>query len=268
MAARINKWTFGPLELWLEWRLTLFTLLLCPGLVALGFWQLDRADEKRALAERHLQRESMVALNADELFQRFNQGWSSESAAALADRRVAVSATFDPNAYLLLDNRLRKGRFGYEVIALLQTAQGRVPVNMGWLPGDPARRTLPEVALPNGAHQLTGRVYAPSKAAYTLDEEAVIGVLPATVQAFEAATLAPQLAELLGEPVLPLLIRVSPGDPRAFDANWVVINQSPQKHTGYAVQWFTMAGVLVMAFLLRSTNIWQLLIGSRRSESS
>ena len=163
MAARINKWTFGPLELWLEWRLTVFTFLLCPGLVALGFWQLDRADEKRALAERHLQRESMVALNADELFQRFNPGWSSESAAALADRRVAVSATFDPNAYLLLDNRLRKGRFGYEVIALLQTAQGRVPVNMGWLPGDPARRTLPEVALPNGAHQLTGRVYAPSR---------------------------------------------------------------------------------------------------------
>jgi len=268
VAARINKWTFGPLELWLEWRLTLFTLLLCPGLVALGFWQLDRADEKRALAERHLQRETMVALNADELFQRFTPGWSAESAAALADRQVVISATFDPNAYMFLDNRLRNGRFGYEVIALVQTARGRVPVNMGWLAGDPARRTLPEVELPDGENQLTGRVYAPSKAAYTLDAEAVIEALPSTVQTFEAATLAPELSALLGEQVLPLLIRVSPGDPRAFDANWVVINQSPQKHTGYAVQWFTMAGVLVMAFLLRSTNIWQLLVGSRRSESS
>jgi len=38
------------LEFDFEWRITLFTLLLLPLLISLGFWQLQREDEKRALA--------------------------------------------------------------------------------------------------------------------------------------------------------------------------------------------------------------------------
>ena len=42
----------GILVFSLEWRITLFTLLLVPALLWLGFWQLDRADEKRQLSEQ------------------------------------------------------------------------------------------------------------------------------------------------------------------------------------------------------------------------
>ena len=35
----------------LDWRTTLATALLLPTLLSLGFWQLDRADEKAALIE-------------------------------------------------------------------------------------------------------------------------------------------------------------------------------------------------------------------------
>ncbi|HBM82559.1 MAG TPA: SURF1 family protein, partial [Halieaceae bacterium] len=46
------------LKLDLEWRITLFTALLFPALIALGFWQLERADEKRELETQWAQRQS------------------------------------------------------------------------------------------------------------------------------------------------------------------------------------------------------------------
>jgi len=44
------------LTLDLEWRTVALTALLLPLLIGLGFWQLDREQEKRALAERFAQR--------------------------------------------------------------------------------------------------------------------------------------------------------------------------------------------------------------------
>ena len=47
--------------------------------------------------------------------------------------------------------------------------------------------------------------------------------------------------------------------------DWQVVNVSPQKHQGYAVQWFAMAAVLFIFYLLRSSNLWQLLTGAGRT---
>jgi len=42
------------------------------------------------------------------------------------------------------------------------------------------------------------------------------------------------------------------------------VNMSPQMHQGYAVQWFAMAAVLLVFYLLRSSNVWQLVTGTNR----
>jgi cytochrome oxidase assembly protein ShyY1 len=49
------------------------------------------------------------------------------------------------------------------------------------------------------------------------------------------------------------------GDVPGVDVDWQLVNTSPDKHRAYAVQWFTMAVVLLVFFLLRSSNLWQLL---------
>ena len=51
-------------------------------------------------------------------------------------------------------------------------------------------------------------------------------------------------------------MRMQPG---ALAVDWQVVNVSPEKHGAYAVQWFTMAAVLLMFYVLRSSNMWQLL---------
>lgn len=249
----------GPLALNLEWRLTLFTLVLLPFLVSLGFWQLDRADEKTALAARYAQRMAQPPVALANLTQ--SQMDDLRGRLLLADRQVLFDALFSPNAYLLLDNRQREGRVGYEVIALAQAQGLLVPVNLGWVAGDPARRRLPDIQLPAGVVPIEGRVYVPTSAAYVLKTAEFPEALPAVVQAFDPAASSQALARLASsarnasDPVLPLEVRIAPKSPYAFRADWPIVNQSPAKHTGYAVQWFTMAIVLLIAFIWRSSNI-------------
>ncbi|EED36778.1 conserved hypothetical protein [Luminiphilus syltensis NOR5-1B] len=226
--------------------------MLLPFLVFLGFWQLDRAEEKRVLAERYAQRTALPPISVSRLVRELPRvEW--------ADRQVSVRGRFAESRYLLLDNRLRDGRFGYEVIALLETPDQLVPINLGWVAGDPARRTRPDIELPEYPNELQGRVYLPAGEAYVLEQDAAPQALPALIQSFDAARLAEPLSTLLDSTVAPFEVRVSSDHPLAFRADWQVVNVSPEKHTGYAVQWFTMAVVLGLAFLWRSSNCGNLI---------
>jgi surfeit locus 1 family protein len=261
VSAREFNAKVGFLAFSLEWRLTLFTLLLTPALITLGFWQLERAEQKRMLSEQHAFRAALPPITLAEAVR-----LSAENLAELRDRRIAFSGTAVAQDYLLLDNRLNNGQFGYEVIALIQAGNYRVPVNLGWLPGDPARRVLPTVTLPIGEQQWMGWVYAPKDRAYTLGEQPPPDSLPTVIQSYEAAEYAGVLAAITAARVPVFMVRVDRSHPAAWVADWPVINQTPEKHTAYAVQWFMMAAVLFCAFVLRSSNIGSLLLGRRPSK--
>jgi cytochrome oxidase assembly protein ShyY1 len=253
----------GPLRFDLEWRLTLFTALFLPLLVALGFWQLDREAEKRALAERFASRQAQPpAALTPALARRPPQ--------ELAYLPVHLRGRFLPDQYLLLDNRVRDGRFGYEVVALFALAGGAgyALVNRGWIAGDPARRSLPEVTAPVRELSLRGHLYVPPDPPYLLAEQSLAtDDWPRVVQALEAERLASALTAARGAPVFPWSVRMDAGQPGALAAGWPVVNVTPEKHRGYAVQWFTMAGVLLLFFLLRSSNLWALLRGTREPQT-
>ena len=259
----------GPLRLDLEWRLTLFTLILFPFLMSLGFWQLSRADEKAVLAERYAERIALPPVTLPALLQGtaidLAVKTAPETAALIliADRRVRLSGQFTTGQYLLLDNRIYKGRVGFEVIAILTTPEYRVPVNLGWIPGDPSRREIPSPALPEGDIEIVGRVYVPLGEAYVLEEDTDIAQLPAVIQTFTPADLR-DLPVAGDAEFAPVEVRVAANDPMAFEAHWPIVNQSPEKHTGYAVQWFSMAAVLLLAFLLRSSNLGALILPKKR----
>lgn len=250
----------GPLVFSFEWRLTLFSLILLPVLTSLGFWQLQRAEEKQDLEARYQQRMALPPVTLEQLV-----AAPSQDRAALSDRRVIFTGTLRSDHYVLLDNRLRDGRFGYEVIAFVATGSMYVPVNLGWLPGDPARRSFPVPALDGQDLQFEGRLYIPVGDAYLLQESQVPKTLPAVVQDYPAARFAQDLSQLLGNPMLPIMVRIAADHEVALRADWPRVNQSPQKHRGYAVQWFTMAAVLLIAFILRSSNLTSLVSGRTRN---
>lgn len=248
MTAQPGGLRFDP-----EWRITLFTLVLLPLLVGLGFWQLDRAEEKAQLALSFEQRQQQAPAGLVDVW--------DEPAETLAYLPVSLRGEFLPDQYFLLDNRTRGGRFGYEVLGIfgLANSDRLVLLNRGWLPGDPARLELPEVPRVSGTVELTGIVYVAPGAPYLLAEQELGSTWPSLLQAVEMDKLVPVIQGIGGGRVFPYPVRLGADQPGALAADWQVVNVSPQKHTAYAVQWFTMAFALLVLYLLRCSNAWQVL---------
>ena len=252
--------SLGPLRIRGDLRAVLAGLVLFALLVNLGSWQLGRAGEKSALASRWEARAAMPAVAPEALLP---DTPSTEAAAALADRQVQWQASFTDADYLLLDNRLHRGQVGYHVIALAESDAGLIPLNLGWLAGDPSRRTTPAPTFPEGRVAIEGRIYVPSGAPFMMQKPEPPAALPATVQTLYWDNWQSSLETLSGRAVFPFEVRIQPDSPHALMAEWTVVNQSPSKHIGYAVQWFAMAAVLVIIGLLRLTNLRSLLSGNR-----
>lgn len=241
-----------------EWRLTLFTVLVLPLLFGLGVWQLQRAQEKASLEASWETRQNQAPLPLGSLW--------NEPAATLAYRPVTLSGIFLRDEYFLLDNRISGGRFGYEVLGIIQLEGGEelALVNRGWIPGDPARLESPSVPPVDGRVELKGHIYVPPGAPYLLAEQQLEGSWPKLLQAVEMEKIRPLLEARGNARAFPYSIRLDAGEPGALAVNWQLINVSPDKHRAYAAQWFTMALVLMVFFLMRSSNLWHLLRSSGR----
>ncbi|MFT7286445.1 MAG: surfeit locus 1 family protein [Halieaceae bacterium] len=251
------------LELDLEWRMTLLTVLLLPMLVALGFWQLQRADEKRELAERYSQRAAQAPVSLAALRD------ATSTPHERAFRRVYVSGHFVPEVVILLDNQVRDGRYGQDVLALFEDRESEFTVllNRGWVPADPARRSLPQLEVPTGEIALLARVYVSPGEPYLLAEENFGEVTwPLLVQSPSSGALRQALQTRIDTPLFPQQLRLAADAEHGFRRDWPVVNVSPEKHQGYALQWFTMAAALLVFFCLRSSNLAAVLRSTRKDD--
>ena len=242
------------LEFDFEWRITLFTLVMLPLLISLGFWQMQRADEKAVLATAFEQQQALPPAPLAELW--------NEEATALAYRPVLLEGRYREGQHFLLDNRMLQGKFGNEALTVFElTSGGLALVNRGWLPADASRREIPQVSDIGGEVRLTGHVYVSPGKPYLLADEAIPESWPRRLQAVEMDKIAGSLAGRL----FPYPVRIDSGQPGALAVDWQVINVSPAKHQGYAVQWLAMALALALIYLLRSSNLWQLIRGAPAS---
>lgn len=217
------------------WLPSLLVALLLPGLLALGAWQLQRAEEKRALLASFEARRQAAPIGLAQL----------ERSRDPAYRRVRLSGQFDAEHSLLLDNRIRDGRAGVELLQPFydQPSGLWVLLNRGWLPW-PDRRTPPRFTTPNEALQLTAWVYVPPSGGLHLQRAAQDTDWPRLVGALEIAALWRQL----GRGGLPFEARLESG-PASYRVDWPVVAMSPDKHLGYAVQWFALAAALLGLFV-------------------
>ncbi len=257
----MNERSPTGLHLDLEWRTLVLTLALLPAMLGLGLWQLQRADEKAAIAARWEQRKLQAPVPLQHV--------SIDDTDVLEYLPVMLTGQFLAGQYFLLDNRIYRGRFGYEVLGILQLAKtGQlVLVNRGWIAGDSSRRSLPEAPVVNGSVTLQGHVYVAPGAPYLLADIDLEPGWPKRIQALEMDKLNSAVEEVAGTALFPYSVRIDPGQLAALTVEWQVINVSSEKHTGYAVQWFTMALALFIFFILRSSNLWQVMTGGMRKQS-
>lgn len=243
-----------------EWRTTLFVVIMVPLLAGLGVWQLSRAEEKESLQGAFDAQQSRAPTRLNDL--------AGVSADDLAYLPVRLAGRFREGEYFLLDNRMRHGRYGNEVIGIFELDDGMIAlVNRGWVPADPARTALPEVTPVNGDVTIRGQVYVAPGKPYLLAEQKFSEGWPRRVQALEMDKIAAELGNG-GASLFPYPVRIDAGETGALVTEWKIVNSGPAKHVGYAVQWFVMSAVLALVYLFSSSNLRQWLAGRGKGDAS
>jgi surfeit locus 1 family protein len=217
--------------------LVLLFVFACAGLSHLGFWQLDRAKQKRARFAEYQQNIAAPALDLDTL--------SADSGLDEQRWRRAQMRGHYLDRHVILDNRSLDGQVGYEVMTLFATAAGRmVIVNRGWIPLNGSRTALPDVLAPADPLVLSGFLGGEPIVGIDFGDEALSAELLAPnlfrVQRVELAALA-RTFEIDLWPAILYLDATSAG---ALKVAWPVPGDGSSKHMAYAVQWFAMAAVL------------------------
>ena len=219
------------------------TLILLPVLIALGIWQLQRADYKRMLlAEyRHATTLPPASLNT-----------------ALADGRLArlpryrhvqAQGHYDASRQILLDDMQQGDRVGYQVLTplVLQPGGQLVLVDRGFIARVPGVKTLPDVSVATDARSVEG----------------ILGILPVPGLRL-GKTVVPDdwpklmlypshqtLARLYGMQLLQPVLLLDAAQPDGFVRDWrPSIGFPPVRHDAYALQWFALALALVIIWMV------------------
>ncbi|MBX8601974.1 SURF1 family protein [Pseudomonas cichorii] len=209
----------------------LLILAVLPLLLMLGFWQLNRAEEKRVILAHHAERQAAEPVDIARLL----------DAEDPAYRRVHLQGRFDAAHSLLLDNSTRDGKAGVELLQPFQDQPSGLWlwINRGWLPW-PDRRMPPAFTTPSQPQDLTTWVHVPLGESFHLQADALSDSWPKLVTAVTPQTL----WAALDRRGYPNELRLEPGS-AAYRVDWPVVAIDPQKHVGYAVQWFALATALL-----------------------
>ena len=102
----------------------------------------------------------------------------------------------------------------------------------------------PQFTTPQQPLELVAQVYVPPGASFQLQGDVPDKSWPRLITLVEPQRLWQQL----GRGGLAYEVRLEPG-PASYLAEWPVVAMSPDKHTGYAVQWFALAAALCGLYL-------------------
>ena len=220
-----------------------FALLLIAGFCSLGRWQLHRAEAKQLMLDRAgatLRDKRALPLSEAQARDVHGYDW------------VSAHGRFRAAPVLLLDNQRRGEAVGVHVLAVLEPREGRAQlVDLGWLPV-PGNRVMPEPQLPAGEVVVSGLLAPPPGAGLAVGPGFTpvepVGRAPRwLLTRVDVAALSRELHVALSERVL----RLDPALPLGYARDLELLPNTlpPERHRGYALQWFGLAFATLVAAL-------------------
>ncbi|GGC06933.1 SURF1-like protein [Oxalicibacterium flavum] len=207
--------------------------------ISLGQWQTRRGDEKQAIENLLLARQSAPVLQLEQV---------PTDAAEIAFRRVRLHGSFEREWPVYLDNRPYDGRAGfYLAMPFRMAASGQhVLVLRGWLPRDVADRTrLPAVDTPAGETEIEGVVRTGIGRVMQLGQPEALRP-GAIVQNLDPAELS-----AASDLALPALVIEQTGAAQdGLVRDWPRPSSGIDKHRGYAFQWYGLAALACVFFVV------------------
>ncbi len=213
------------------------TLLVAAAGIALGQWQTHRAEEKLGLQQRMQARGSEAPLSALPV-----------DASDAEFRQIRLRGHYLPQWTLYLENRPYNGVVGFHVLTLFQP-EGSGPavvVARGWAPRDASDRTrVPQVPPPSGVTEVEGILRR--DAGHVLQLGTADAPRP---QAILQNLDVPALAKASGVTLAPLVIEQGGAAGDTLVRDWPAPSLGIDRHRGYAVQWYALAGMALLFFIV------------------
>jgi surfeit locus 1 family protein len=202
-------------------------------LVSLGFWQLDRADEKRGIeASIKLANTGSIELIVEE-----------ESLKNKEYYEVRLQGTYLSDKQFIYDNQIVDQVSGYYVLTpyALAGQSKAILINRGFIPWNGRRDKLADIVVGQDAREIKVLISKPIKRMELKLTESGIE-FPVLIQSIDLQDMA-SLASIDFSSVIGLL---DASASNGFIRKWEPYTGSIEKHIGYAVQWFLMALVLAI----------------------
>ena len=233
-------------------RLIVISLAALAGVaatLALGRWQLQRADQKEALLAA---REAGARL--PEIDGRALQ--VHKSALDLVYRTARLRGRWLGEHTVYLDNRVMSGKTGFVVVTPLHL-EGReeaVLVQRGWVQRDlvdPAR--VAAVPTPEGLVEVQGRIALPPS--HYLELSRSVSASAAGVPGGAGSSRIRQnldhnaFAGEIRRPLLDVSLQQTGVASEGLLREWAAPNLGIERHYGYAFQWFSLAALIALLFV-------------------
>ena len=220
--------------------------------VALGNWQRHRAVEKSARAEQQAAAAQQPPIELS---------GSETDVSGFRFRKVRATGEYAAADSLLIDNKVHAGRAGFHVVVPLRIAGSArlVLVDRGWIAQGPRRSELPSASSPLGVVSVEGRANVPPQRYLELGQDAQQDTVWQNLD-IERIAQATHLA------LLPFIIEqtdpVSPPD--ALVRDWPQADSGTMQHVSYMMQWYSIAALAVILWLVLNWRRDDATNGNRR----
>jgi surfeit locus 1 family protein len=219
-----------------------FTLVIFFVLVILGFWQLSRAHEKEALLTQTVRFANSAPMDF-KVWLLHPQDY----------QKVTITGFFIPNKNVFIDKMSAAGQVGFEVLSAFDTAGKLLLIDRGFIEGSRTQRQIPFLPSVEGTVTFIGKMKPFEKKSVQLGKTDLTH-FPLQLTSFNGSLL----QQAFGNRLLPYTLLLDPSARFGFVREFTVTTMKPEKHYGYAVQWFLMAlAWLICAILLYCRPLWR-----------
>lgn len=250
-----RTFTFGELEVRFNWSVALFVLVLFSGLVRLGLWQLDRAQEKIRLQTSYTEMGMDSAIPVEDI----SMAGLENDALTLQNQHVSLTGEFRNDRTLLLIYTTYEDNLGYEVVTpfRLESSDKIVFVSRGWALASSYEEMVAKLQPVPGKMTIEGQLYVPTakEAARTNDVDLSQPSWPLQIRWLNTLELAP----LFEESFFPYEVRLDAGQPGVLVRHWPTVYVDTGRNFSYALQWFSMAIALLIVTFVLSSNILKIM---------
>ena len=200
-------------------------------LASLGLWQLDRANEKRAI-EASIQKANTGTI---ELISDENRLLEKEY------YQVRLKGQYLSNKQFIYDNQIVDQVSGYYVLTpfKLENQPSAIIINRGFIPWNGDREKLADVSIKKTKSEIKVQISKPIKR-IELKSSEISNNFPTLIQAVDLV----KMSEIAGVNFSSMVGLLDASMDDGFVRKWEPYTGSIEKHIGYAVQWFLMAIVL------------------------